>query len=81
MLRQSVPIERAALGEDSRFEKIANPLVADEARLGRIDTVQSIARNGVRQALAALRPLFPQLDRAVARAAEIAAEEIGRAHV
>jgi tRNA(Ile)-lysidine synthase TilS/MesJ len=35
----------------------------------------SIARNGVRQALAALRPLFPQLDRAVSRAAAIAAEE------
>jgi tRNA(Ile)-lysidine synthase len=34
-----------------------------------------IARNGVREALAALRPLFPQLDRAVARAAALAADE------
>lgn len=35
----------------------------------------SIARNGVREALTALRPLFPQLDRAVSRAAAIAADE------
>jgi tRNA(Ile)-lysidine synthase len=34
-----------------------------------------IARNGVREALTALRPLFPQLDRAVARAAAVAADE------
>jgi tRNA(Ile)-lysidine synthetase-like protein len=34
-----------------------------------------IARNGVREALTALRPLFPQLDRAVARAAALAADE------
>jgi tRNA(Ile)-lysidine synthase len=34
-----------------------------------------IARNGVRQALTALRPLFPQLDRAVARAAALASDE------
>jgi tRNA(Ile)-lysidine synthase len=36
---------------------------------------ESIARNGVREALTALRPLFPQLDRAVSRAAAIAADE------
>jgi tRNA(Ile)-lysidine synthase len=35
----------------------------------------SIARNGVREALAALRPAFPQLDRAVARAAALASDE------
>ncbi len=35
----------------------------------------SIARNAVREALTALRPLFPQLDRAVSRAAVIAADE------
>jgi tRNA(Ile)-lysidine synthase len=35
----------------------------------------SIARNGVREALAALRPVFPQLDRAVARAAALASDE------
>jgi tRNA(Ile)-lysidine synthase len=35
----------------------------------------NIARNGVREALTALRPLFPQLDRAVSRTAAIAADE------
>jgi tRNA(Ile)-lysidine synthase len=39
------------------------------------NTDPGIARNGVREALAALRPLFPQLDRAVARAAALAADE------
>ena len=32
-------------------------------------------RNAVREALASLRPLFPALDRAVARAAEVIAQE------
>jgi tRNA(Ile)-lysidine synthase len=35
----------------------------------------SLRRNAVREALAALRPLFPALDAAVARAAQIAGEE------
>lgn len=35
----------------------------------------SLRRNAVREALAALRPLFPQLDAAVARAAGIVADE------
>lgn len=36
----------------------------------------SLRRNAVRQALTALRPLFPGLDAAVARAAEVAGEEL-----
>lgn len=35
----------------------------------------ALRRNAVREALAALRPLFPGLDAAVARAAEVAADE------
>ena len=35
----------------------------------------NLRRNAVREALAALRPLFPGLDSAVARAAELVAEE------
>jgi tRNA(Ile)-lysidine synthase TilS/MesJ len=35
----------------------------------------SLRRNAVREALAALRPLFPGLDTAIARAAEIVGEE------
>ena len=35
----------------------------------------SLRRNALREALAALRPLFPGLDAAVARAAEVVAEE------
>ncbi len=34
-----------------------------------------LRRNAVREALATLRPLFPELDRAVARAAELVADE------
>jgi tRNA(Ile)-lysidine synthase len=36
-------------------------------------------RNAVREALAALRPLFPGLDAAVARAAHVVADELGQA--
>jgi tRNA(Ile)-lysidine synthase len=36
----------------------------------------NLRRNAVREALTALRPLFPGLDAAVARAAEVAAEEL-----
>lgn len=35
----------------------------------------NLRRNAVREALTALRPLFPGLDAAVARAAEVVAEE------
>jgi tRNA(Ile)-lysidine synthase len=37
---------------------------------------RALRRNAVRDALAALRPLFPGLDRAVARAAELVSEEL-----
>jgi tRNA(Ile)-lysidine synthase len=36
-----------------------------------------LRRNAVREALATLRPLFPELDRAVARAAQLVADEHG----
>lgn len=36
---------------------------------------QALRRNAVREALASLRPVFPGLDRAVARAAELVAQE------
>jgi tRNA(Ile)-lysidine synthase len=38
-----------------------------------------LRRNAVREALAALRPLFPGLDAAVARAAHVVADELGQA--
>jgi tRNA(Ile)-lysidine synthase len=39
------------------------------------NSLLSLRRNAVREALATLRPLFPELDRAVARAAELVADE------
>ena len=39
------------------------------------NALRSLRRNAVREALETLRPLFPGLDRAVARAAELAAQE------
>jgi tRNA(Ile)-lysidine synthase len=45
------------------------------------NALASIRRNAVREALGALRPLFPALDAAVARAAEVASDErVGSRH-
>ncbi|HEY1429402.1 MAG TPA: tRNA lysidine(34) synthetase TilS [Candidatus Tumulicola sp.] len=69
------PLLRHSAAELLEFcQEIGAPYAIDPTNA---DT--GMARNGVREALAALRPLFPQLDRAVARAAAIAADEAGEA--
>ena len=64
-----------------RFERMELRGYVESARLPyAIDPTNAdltLRRNAVRDALAGLRPLFPGLDAAVARAAQVVAEELG----
>lgn len=65
------PLLRVAADDLERYVQVRGlPYAVDPSNRDR-----ELRRNAVRQALAALRPLFPGLDEAVARAAELTGDE------